>query len=487
MARRSRRSSSSASCRSAPRSVYCLSATAPRCSRTSAAASASSSGATARPGSGSIRTAISSMARSSAAAPRQVRSFSAACGSRSDPWASAERSGGRAAKPISRPTRALPAQRSIWADSTISSPSISNSSRCKPCQGSSPASGLLAPVQREPRSLTDAQVSVEKVRMLARDVGKEVPAFGLLLDQDPPGERPWPVDRGQPDVPIPFMEKVTQSEPGLRRFLHVVTERAHARHDLVARLRGTQARRHARAGGHIRAVPLSFDDHGRGPIERAERYGRQDRGSHGRWCACPAERSSGHADADGLRRHERNHVADAERVPFVERHERGGGRAQKGNRENSGNAAAGRNLGPKANAEARNPAHGETEGNAETGRAKPHEGRAAEHLCAPCDLLHRHPEIASRLVLGNEEPTGDEPFADHDTAEDHEADARDRREKRDGRHAAQGLQQRGAAPPQRPNSESERGCRYGPGLVAREAREGKRDPGRVRPTRFTRL
>ena len=60
------------------------------------------------------------------------------------------------------------------------------------------------------------------------------------------------------------------------------------------------------------------------------------------------------------------------------------------------------------------------------------------HVQAEPDLRGRQERIAERLVLGHEEPAGDEPLADDDAAEDAKRRDRRRRESGDGRHTAQG-------------------------------------------------
>ena len=288
---------------------------------------------------------------------------------------------------------------------------------------------------------------------------EHVAAFRFFLDQHPRGEGTRLLEGGQPDVAVAFVQEVANRQARARGFLHVVPERSHARHDLVAAERLRDARGHLGPQRCVGAIPLRFGHHRRRRVERAQfvadenekRY--RARGAH----AALRDESRREAGADRLDRHQRHHVADAERVAFEKRGPRNGGHAEQGEHgERVGTLAA-----------------DETDRDTErdAGAADPCQQRAAEHPRAPADLSRGHHRIAERLVLRHEEVVADEPFADDDAAEDREGGDGDGGV--DGHRAdvAQRGLQRLAAAPARPGGRDERAHGHRPGFVAREAGE----------------
>jgi hypothetical protein len=72
------------------------------------------------------------------------------------------------------------------------------------------------------------------MRVLARDPREHVAALRLLLNQDPLRERIRAIHGGQPEIAVALVQEIADREAGVRRLLHVVAERSHARHDLLA-------------------------------------------------------------------------------------------------------------------------------------------------------------------------------------------------------------------------------------------------------------
>ncbi len=95
----------------------------------------------------------------------------------------------------------------------------------------------------------------------------------------------------------------------------------------------------------------------------------------------------------------------------------------------------------------------------------------------------REHRVAERLVLRHEEPAGDEPLADHDAAEDHEARDGEDGVERDRADVSDERREHLPAAPSHPRRGRQRAGRDRPRFVAREARERERpaDQKGVRP------
>ena len=100
---------------------------------------------------------------------------------------------------------------------------------------------------------------------------EHVAAFGFFLDQHPAGERTR-LARARPARCRRCLRAGNRGSrsPDARRLLHVVAERSHARHDLVAAERLREARGDPRAHRRVRPIPLRFDDHRRRRVERPQ-------------------------------------------------------------------------------------------------------------------------------------------------------------------------------------------------------------------------
>src|SRR5262249_10321984 len=94
---------------------------------------------------------------------------------------------------------------------------------------------LVAPagasVQHHTCALAHSLVALEKSRVFAGELGQHVVAFGFLFDEQPAGVTARTVQRRQPDVAVSLVKKAAKPKPLRRHLLHVVSKRAHTRHD----------------------------------------------------------------------------------------------------------------------------------------------------------------------------------------------------------------------------------------------------------------
>ena len=177
------------------------------------------------------------------------------------------------------------------------------------------------PIQREPGALADARVAVEKRGLLARDrfASMSPPsAFSSISIQPAYGR--GPSSAASQMSPLPSCRKSRSAKPRAT-VLHVVAERAHARHDRVAVVLARQARGDTSRARRVRADPIAP----RPPSARTRRAAaarRRDAAPASDGAATRARcdrRPTASAGADRLDRDQRHHVADPERVAVDER------------------------------------------------------------------------------------------------------------------------------------------------------------------------
>src|SRR4029453_15604515 len=123
-------------------------------------------------------------------------------------------------------------------------------------------------IQHNAGAFTHPIESFQKRRPLPRNPCQHVATLGFLLDEKPSGVRVRPIERSQPDVSVSFVEEVSNRETIARHLLHVVTERPHARHDLLAVVVFEETVGHAVSNGAVRSIPLRLKNHGRRRSER---------------------------------------------------------------------------------------------------------------------------------------------------------------------------------------------------------------------------
>src|SRR5262245_48035542 len=89
---------------------------------------------------------------------------------------------------------------------------------------------------------------------------EDVASLSLLFDQHPSRVRCWTCfERHVPEHAVAFMDEVGQREPRMRKLLHVVRERSHARQHLLSVVLMRKARGHLLASLAVRGIQLRLE------------------------------------------------------------------------------------------------------------------------------------------------------------------------------------------------------------------------------------
>lgn len=92
--------------------------------------------------------------------------------------------------------------------------------------------GYHRPIQRDAASFGHARESLQKSRIGFRSLVERISSFSRFFDRNPVNVRARSVlERGLPDLAVPFVQEVVHVEADARQIMHVMRERSHAHHD----------------------------------------------------------------------------------------------------------------------------------------------------------------------------------------------------------------------------------------------------------------